>query len=368
MTSRRALDTSLTQPPSNRHNDGVEHGTQRAWVVRAGKAGVHADAFEQQGIVGVDFSPMADLTGMGRQAIIARAREVFPTKHLAGNVAGQLDRFVNEVAVGDLIVTPNGETRELLYGRVTGAYDDRSTPAIGDYRHVRTVEWLGRRDRDPLPDRMLFSLGSLLTVYAPGYQEELRAFLDHGTVPSGGDEPDAPSEPDGVTEDPTGAAEQEARNRELIRKRIADLGPYPTQDFVAGVLRALGYHTEVSPPGADGGIDIRASRDALFIQPPIVKVQVKARPESKAPPADVRALKGVLERDERGVFVSTGGFTGPAITEFEKSSIQLIGMDRLISLFLEHYERLDAETRALVPLRRIWVLEDDGTAEGDLSG
>lgn len=339
----------------------MQHDGTGVWVVRAGKGGFYADEFEHKGIAAVDFSPMPDLAGKDRSAIIELARTHFP-KRLAGNVGGQLDRFANEIAIGDLIVTPNGETRELLYGEVSGSYEFRAAPPMGVNRHVRTVNWLGRRDRDPLPDRVLFTLGSLLTVYAPAFQAELKAFLLSGVVAEQTDAPTSNGDVESV-EDPTGAFEQEARNKELIRKRISELKPYPTQDFVAGVLRALGYYTEVSPPGADGGVDIRASRDALFIQPPIVKVQVKARPESKTPPADIRALKGVLEPDERGVFVSTGGFTAPALSEFDRSSIQLIGMDRLIDLFLENYERLDEETRALVPLRRIWVLEDEGPEE-----
>ena len=65
----------------------------------------------------------------------------------------------------------------------------------------------------------------------------------------------------------TSAADQEARNRELIAKRIAGLGPYEMQDLAAGVLQALGYTTKVAPPGADGGVGIEACKDALFLQP-----------------------------------------------------------------------------------------------------
>jgi restriction system protein len=52
--------------------------------------------------------------------------------------------------------------------------------------------------------------------------------------------------------------------------------PYDTQDLVAGLLKALGYHIEwVSPPGKDGGIDIIAHIDPLGTRPPRIKVQVK---------------------------------------------------------------------------------------------
>ncbi len=151
------------------------------------------------------------------------------------------------------------------------------------------------------------------------------------------------------------AADQEARNLE----RIAAIGPYEMQDLAAGILSALGYETEAAPPGADGGIDIRACNNALLLQPPIVKAQVNARPGSKTGPDEIRQLNGLLEcGTDRGIFVSTGGFTAPAAKEAESMQIQLWDLDCVAELFLEHYEELPETTSDLVPLRRIWVLDD----------
>lgn len=68
--------------------------------------------------------------------------------------------------------------------------------------------------------------------------------------------------------------------------------------------------TEVAGAGADGGIDILACRDPLFLHPPVVKVQVKAKPTTKIGPDEVRQLSGLVDGvGERGIFVATGGFT-----------------------------------------------------------
>ena len=117
----------------------------------------------------------------------------------------------------------------------------------------------------------------------------------------------------------------------------------------------MGYLTEVSPPGADGGTDVVASKDALGVEPPIVKVQVKARPTYSARPNDVRELAGVLADGERGIVVSTGGFTRDARNDARVARIQLIGMDRLVELLIGNYDKLDQDTASLVPLRRLWV-------------
>jgi restriction system protein len=123
----------------------------------------------------------------------------------------------------------------------------------------------------------------------------------------------------------------------------------------AGILRALGYFTQVSPEGKDGGVDILASKDALLVEPPIIKVQVKARPTSSSGPSDIRELAGLVNPDERGIFVSTGGFTRDAKNDGNRTRVQLIGMDRLVELLLENYDRLDQDTKTLVPLRRLYV-------------
>ena len=332
--------------------------SQPVWVVRAGEGGRYASEFEGLGLVGIGFEEIGDVSGMDRDAIFASARDRIGSR--SGNVAGQINRFANVMSSGDLVAVPDGGTRELLYGRVSGNYEHRDEPPVAHYRHVRKVEWLGRRDRDPLPDRILFSLGSLLTVFKPSGQDRLAHFLESGVVlAEPGSEDQQAADPDDEEAASTSAREQEARNRELIGRSIARLGWKETQDLTAGVLQALGYATAVASPGADGGIDISACRDPLFLHPPVVKVQVKAKPTTKISPDEIRQLNGLVDRTgERGIFVATGGFTKTSEAEATQMGIQLWDLDRLVGLFLDSYPGLAEETQELVPLRQIWVLED----------
>ena len=67
-------------------------------------------------------------------------------------------------------------------------------------------------------------------------------------------------------------------------------------------------------------------------------------------------LAGLLgPQDERGLFVSTGGYTRDAENDAKVARIGLLGMYRLVELLLENYEKLDQDTKSLVPLRRIYV-------------
>ncbi len=332
--------------------EGVEC-TPTVWVVRAGKGGQFAEDFERLGLVAIGFREAGDPTGLTRDQLFAQTREAAGSK--AGNIAGQVDRFSRVMRAGDLVAVPDGGTRELLCGRIVGEFEHRQEAPVAHFRNVRNVDWIARRDRDDLPDRLLFTLGSLLTVFKPKQQEALSEFLEHGKVPS----PQADAA-DAEADAPETAGELESSNLELVAKRISAIGPYEMQDLTAGILQALGYSTDTAPPGADGGVDIHACKDALFLQPPVVKVQVKARPESKTGPDEIRQLNGLLERGvERGIFVSTGGFTAPATREAASMQIQLWDLDRVAQLFVESFEKLPDDVAAFVPLRRIWVLDSD---------
>jgi restriction system protein len=46
------------------------------------------------------------------------------------------------------------------------------------------------------------------------------------------------------------------------------------QQLVAGILRAMGYKTQISPPGVDRGKDIVASPDGFGFEHPRIVVEV----------------------------------------------------------------------------------------------
>ncbi len=323
------------------------------WLVRAGRRGRYASDFVSRGLVAIGWPAVGDLTGRERADLVQAVRREYGDKGAPGN-AGMLWRFANEMAVGDLVLTPDAETRELHAGRIVGAYRFDTGALLDEYPNVRAVEWTTVFDRDELPKRILYQLGTLLTVSTPTSQEPLRAFLlgEEASPRDLGLDDEAPDEDEAVDL----YDELRAQTSELIRTQVAELDAYQTQDLVAGILRAMGYYTQVAPEGADGGIDIVASKDALAVETPVVKLQVTARPNPRSRPAEVRALAGlVTPPDERGLFVSTGGFTRDAESDARMTRIGLIGMDRLVELLIEHYERLDQDTKSLVPLRRLWV-------------
>ena len=328
------------------------------WLIRAGRRGRYATDFVDAGIIAIGWGAVGDLAARDRQDLVRAVRNEYGDNKAAPGIGGMLYRFANEIRISDWILTPDSETRELHAGRVTSAYEFRGEPLVEDFPHTHTVIWERVFSRDELSKRILYQLGSLLTVSKPSAQDALGAFLEGAPMPEA--DADDTADPAGIEDDPTGTIELyedlRARTAELIARQVADPDGYETQDLFAGILRTMGYYTQVAPEGKDGGVDILASKDALGVEPPILKVQVKARPTTRSTPTDIRALAGlVTPPDERGIFVSTGGFTRDAETDARVVRINTIGMDRLVDLLLETYERLDQDTRSLVPLRRLYV-------------
>ena len=127
------------------------------------------------------------------------------------------------------------------------------------------------------------------------------------------------------------------------------------QELVAGILRAMGYKTSVASPGPDRGRDIIASPDGLGLEQPRIRVEVKHRNETVGAPL-LRSFLGGLRQSDRGLYVSTGGFTKEARYEAERATIPvtLVDIDDLAQLLIKNYDTADTETKALVPLVKIY--------------
>jgi restriction system protein len=118
----------------------------------------------------------------------------------------------------------------------------------------------------------------------------------------------------------------------------------------------MGYKTRISPSGPDRGKDIVASPDGFGFESPRIIVEAKHRTGSVMGSQEIRSFLGGRHKDDKGLYVSTGGFSKDARYEAERASIPLtlMDMDDLVTALLEHYERMDADTQRLIPLRRMY--------------
>lgn len=145
-----------------------------------------------------------------------------------------------------------------------------------------------------------------------------------------------------------------------ISTYLSNMPPYEFQELVASLLRSMGYHIPwIAPRGRDGGVDIVAFTDPLGATGPRIKVQVKRVTSGKIGVEGLRSFLAVLSGQDVGLFVSLGGFTSDAEAEArsqESRRLTLLDMEDLVTLWIEHYEKLSEEDRSHLPLRTVHFL------------
>ncbi|MDH6268487.1 restriction system protein [Rhizobium sp. SG_E_25_P2] len=330
----------------------------KSWMVRAERNGRLYDAFKESGAVAIGWHEIGSLDSLRtREAIAERIKATWPEwkAQAVAMATGQIHRFRNEIQVGDPIVTYDPSRRVYLIGEVTGEYRRDETFDSNDM-NVRAVRWEGEVSRDLLGVESKNTLGSISTLFLlpDAVIADLRRALRSKAPPLA-----IASAPAGAT----AAAEEEdvfrniqSKALEFTKDRVSALDWEEMQELVAGLLRAMGYKTQISPAGPDRGKDIVASPDGFGFQAPKIIVEVKHRQGAIGAPAVRSFIAGHRHAQDRGLYVSTGGFTKEAYYEAERSNVPLALMtiDGLVEALIEHYDRLDIETKQLLPLKRIY--------------
>jgi hypothetical protein len=103
-------------------------------MIRAGRAGRHARACRDHGVIALGWPCVGDV------------RDADPEE-----VPRAVMRFATEVAPGDLVVTPDSPAREVMVGEIVGDYRWDGESPIPDHRHLRPVRWLDECPKDELP-------------------------------------------------------------------------------------------------------------------------------------------------------------------------------------------------------------------------
>lgn len=323
------------------------------WMVRAGEGAYLIEEFAR-GLVGIGWDKLSDLTTLNSRndlrELYARAYpEEKPLK--AGGAVAMVYKFRSTIKVGDKVITYDPTKREYLIGTIKSDY--AYEPAgIKDYPHIRKVEWEGRVNRDNLSLSSRNSLGSTLTLFSINEDTwtDILSALNNKNAPKDETLVERKDELEQIRED------VEARAHELIKDKILSLNEDEMEKLSAAILRAMGYRTRVSPKGPDRGVDVFASPDGLGLEEPRIKVEVKHRPKTPIGSQDLRSFLGGLRQGDRGLYISTGGFTKDAKYEADRSNIPmtLLDLDELAILVVTHYENFDLEGRALISLIRVY--------------
>jgi restriction system protein len=184
---------------------------------------------------------------------------------------------------------------------------------------------------------------------------------DPSFVPAPGKPPKPDS--DGEAEAAAGHDLSLAANDQIVAHIQRRFHGHALAKLVNAVLLADGWATKLSPPGPDGGIDIFAGRGPFGLDAPRLCVQVK----SQNSPADVtvyRTLQGAMQsyKAAQGLLVCWGGFNKVVLNEARQGhfTVRLWESRDLVEAIYRTYEKLPAEIQAELPLKRVWMLVQEG--------
>lgn len=323
------------------------------WMIRAGDQNELIPTWMSQGIASIGWSSLGDPRSYNSKSELThKADQVFSERKPKSRISwvNQVWRFSREIKNGDRVISFSREKREYIVGTVVDEHCFNTTLGNPDYPNIVRVNWESQTiNRDALSQAAKNSLGSTLTVFrVDDWGSEFERLLN---------------DPNSITESIAEEQQEEEIIEDLVGKallmiedKVAKLNPWEMQELVGGLLQAMGYNVQISPKGPDGGVDVLAFKDAFGFEKPIIKVQVKHRKSTSSAP-EVQQLLGANPLDANSLFVSTGGFTSQAEAVAKHNSVRLVDLEDLVRLVVKWYENMPNDTRALLPLQKIYVPE-----------
>ncbi len=333
------------------------------WLIRAGSHGEYEQKFISENRVYVTWDGLnvnvAKLSE--RPALAAAMTERYPDAKPKAilNWVSQVWPFAHDIKTGDLVVLPLKTQPAIQVGEITGDYHFEAA-GPDPYFHWRPVKWIAEAvPRANFGKDLLYTFGAFLTICrvarnnaeeriramrANGWKAETVAAVTKATTP--------------VADDAGEGVDLEELARDQIARLIAArFKGHSLTRLVEAILEAQGYTTYRSPEGADGGADILAGSGRLGFGAPRLCVEVK----SESSPIDrptVDKLLGAVSKfgADEGLFVSWSGFKSNVQKELSASffRVRLWTQKELLEQLFAHYEQLDEEVRAELPLKRIW--------------
>jgi restriction system protein len=319
--------------------------------------GIHAvvqeeNSFLQNGIIKIGWKDMGDLSKLqtSREAFkIAHQSTYFGAKKgSTSTTVGMLYRFVHEVRIGDCVVFPSKTNRQINIGVVESEYLYEGGVGFPNQRKVR---WIKSLPRTAFSQGALYEIGSALTLFSiKNYADEFLAAIDSNHKQQ---QSIAVNNNEDETVGTTAEDIVEATRDFILKGLSKNLKGYELENFVADLLRAMGYKTAiVSSQGGDGGIDITAYKDEL---PPRILVQVKSQ-DSDIKETTIQSLKGAMREGDYGLFVTLSNYTKNAQKYLANTPIiRGINGEELVDLILKYYELLSEKYRKMIPLKMVYI-------------
>lgn len=333
------------------------------WTVKGGRHGEREERCLEHGVIGGGWEKIPDLSQVdSKEPLAALCEQAEPgwSSKTRSNYVGQLWSLRERMKDGELVALPLKTSGTVAIGRITGAYSYRDD--LGDdFKHARSVEWLATEvERDAFDQDLLYSFGAFLTVgrvKRDNAEQRILKAIGAATVQVSNEELGEDEAPEAETSlDPAQLA------REQIRQYISQtIAGHDLAELVGAIFEARGFTVTVSPPGADGGVDLLMGSGPTGVEAPCVVGQVKTGQADVEQYRSIFGLKESMDADQ-GLLVAWGGFKGTVRKEARGRhfSMLLWDADDLIDALFDAYDRIRDDIRSRLPLQRTWVLVLNG--------
>ena len=318
---------------------------KRVWGIHT----MNDDMFLSRDLIAIGWKPMGDLSLIPpeRVAFKTKFKVVYPNAKLQGvaNSAGMLYRFVHEAQIGDYVVFPSKVDRQINIGVIESDYIYSAEES--EYVQTRKVKWLKHLPRTSFSQGALYEVGSAMSFFSlKNYAEEYLSALEKT-----GKKVEIVSDDAEVVQKTTEDIIDGTKDY-ILKTLSRKLKGYDLENFVANLLKAMGYRADVSSHGGDSGIDITAYKDEL---PPRILVQVKSG-DSDIKETTIQSLKGAMREGDYGLFITLTRYTKNAQKYLDNTPIiRGIDGDDLVELILKYYDGLKDEYKRMLPLQKVYI-------------
>lgn len=262
--------------------DPQSSDTNTLWVLHIGNNDRIVLRALNEGFICIGWTRMGDLSSYDTRPKMRAAMEAaFPgwkSKTISSSY-GQPYRFAHEMKIGDPLVLPVRPMGEIAIGRVSSEYrwDDDTDLKAHDYNNVRSVDWLKVVPRTAFSQAALHSFGSFSSVSTSNdYLEEVQTVMQEATIEGPATLPEGePNSPANETAAQNIYETVTQETEDYLLKAWQRTGT-AFEQVVGAVFEALGYTATVTQASVDHGIDVIAYPDALGLESPFIKVQVKS--------------------------------------------------------------------------------------------
>ena len=321
----------------------------RVWQVRGGRDGKFRQLFHDRECIGIGYGCKENLAPNGTVLDTKALKNLIGQDHSA-QVVGFFRIFTRDMSIGDTVIVPF--KRHISIGKINGDYQFSDE----DPYHFRKVVWTDLKDtpRTEFPEEIVEFIDRYRRKTVAEIKPEEPAHDLIIKMAENGHSLEGNVKADNTPMD------IEAISTDEIEKYVIDKFPRGEMErLVKALLEAQEYRVYQTPTGPDKGIDLVAAPGPHGFGTPRICVQVKAGLKKEGSPTLQRLLGAMQTADtEHGLLVSWGGFSSEVTGSPYVQSLKVALWDRaaLIDQVLEHYDKLDSDIKAELPLKRIWIV------------